>query len=408
MCGNSLGCMPARAREYVVAELDKWAQWGVEGHFEEPFPWVTIDESVKDASARLVGAKPEEVCIMNSLTVNLHLMMVSFYRPDAATGKVKILVEEKAFPSDMHMLESQVRFHGLDPAEAIVKLTARPGEVTLRTEDVVEVLARRKGELALVLMSGVQYYTGQLFDIAAISAAAREHGVACGWDLAHAAGNVPLRLHADGPDFACWCTYKYLNSGPGNIAGCFVHERHGSHGSLATLPRFAGWWGHRKEDRFFMAHEFVPSAGAQGFMCSNPPVLCCAALRASLDCFEEAGGVAATRRKSLLLTGYLEALLDADEVLKKEVVIFTPRDPAARGCQLSLTFTSGGVEEVNRDLAAAGVICDVRKPDVMRVAPAPLYNSFADVRTFTVLLRDVLLKKRAEEATGAAGGGGGV
>jgi len=271
----------------------------------------------------------------------------------------------------------------------------------------------------LVMMSGVQYYTGQLFDIEAVTAAAHKHGVPIGWDLAHAVGNVPLSLHAHGPDFACWCTYKYLNSGPGNIAGCFVHERHafdncastttppcesaeqegvvGAVGNL-SLPRFAGWWGHRAVDRFDMAHEFKPSPGAQGFMLSNPPVLCCAALRASLDCFDSCGGVVNLRNKSERLTGLLEALLDAfdddeaDPLLKGQVHIFTPRDPAARGCQLSLAFRCpGGVAPVFSALMAKGVICDVRKPDVMRVAPAPLYNSFVDVFDFVALLRGVLL-----------------
>ena len=422
MCGNSLGCMPIRARHYVSAELDKWATLGVEGHFDEPLPWVSIDESVRDGSARLVGAKREEVVVMNSLTVNLHLMMVSFYRPNKLSGKVKILVEEKAFPSDMHMLESQVRYHGLDPEEVIVKLAPRPNDLTLRVEDIIETITRLgdpsrasassltasnedevpvgTGELALVLMSGVQYYTGQFFDIEGISKAARQAGAMCGWDLAHAVGNVPLNLHDDGPDFACWCTYKYLNSGPGNIAGCFIHERHGSHTDLESLPRFAGWWGHRKEDRFLMAPKFVPSQGAQGFMCSNPPVLCCATLRASLECFEEAGGIVAIRRKSILLTGFLEELLESDVVLRENVKVFTPRDHRARGCQLSLAFKGGGVEEVNRRLAIAGVICDVRKPDVMRVAPAPLYNSFADVRSFAFILKETLMSISRERCDG--------
>ena len=323
LCGNSLGAMPVKTREYVCAELDKWGEFGVDGHFEEPIPWVSVDESVRDGSARLVGALPSEVCVMNSLTVNLHLMMAAFYKPDKASGKVKVLVEGKAFPSDMHMLQSQVRFHGLDPADAIVTLDPRPGEVTLRTEDIIATIEAKKGELALVLMSGVQYYTGQFFDIKAITSAARAAGLPCGWDLAHAVGNVPLNLHDDGPDFACWCTYKYLNSGPGNIAGCFVHERHGSYKSLAEFNRFAGWWGHRKSDRFEMDHAFIPSEGAQGFMCSNPPVLCCAALRASLDLFDGAGGVPMLRAKSEQLTGLLERLLDdldQDPRLKGQVM----------------------------------------------------------------------------------------
>ena len=395
--------MPTKTREYVGAELDKWAKHGVDGHFEEPLPWVSVDESVRDASARLVGAKPSEVVIMNSLTVNLHLMMVSFYRPDKATGKVKVLVEGKAFPSDMHMLQSQVLFHGLDPNEAIVKLEPREGEVTLRTEDVVATIEAQQGEIALVLMSGLQYYTGQAFDIKAITACARGCGLPVGWDLAHAVGNVPLNLHDDGPDFACWCTYKYLNSGPGNIAGCFVHERHGHHADLASLPRFAGWWGHRKEDRFVMDHTFIPSAGAQGFMVSNPPVLCCAALRASLDVYDAAGGVPALRGKSERLTGLLERLVDGlaaeDPRLAGQVTIFTPRDPKARGCQLSLSFACpGGVGPVFDKLTDKGVICDVHKPVVMRVAPTPLYNTYCDVFDFVQCLKATLLEILAEAA----------
>jgi len=384
LCGNSLGCMPRRAREYVGSELDKWSKFGVDGHFEEPFPWVTIDESVRDASARIVGAEPQEVCVMNSLTVNLHLMMVAFYRPTAE--KFKILVETKAFPSDMHMLESQVRFHGLDPDVAIVRMCPREGELTIRTEDIAQTIASEP-QLALVMMSGVQYYTGQRFDIRQVTAAAHEAGIPIGWDLAHAVGNVPLSLHEDGVDFACWCSYKYLNSGPGGIAGCFVHQRHGAAPDLKSGPRFAGWWGHRKSDRFDMSHTFIPSPGAQGFMLSNPPVLCCATLRASLDVFDEAGGVAALRGKSELLTAYLELLLDRE--LAEHVSIFTPRDVTQRGCQLSLSFKAG-VSEVFERLAQQDIICDVRKPDVMRVAPTPLYNSFKDVWDFIQILKSVL------------------
>eukprot|EP00616_Rhizochromulina_sp_CCMP1243_P006600 CAMPEP_0118966414 /NCGR_PEP_ID=MMETSP1173-20130426/3888_1 /TAXON_ID=1034831 /ORGANISM="Rhizochromulina marina cf, Strain CCMP1243" /LENGTH=442 /DNA_ID=CAMNT_0006915191 /DNA_START=27 /DNA_END=1355 /DNA_ORIENTATION=- len=384
LCGNSLGCMPLKAKDYVVEQMDKWAATGVDGHFEEPFPWVTIDESVRDGMARIVGAQPQEVCVMNSLTVNLHLMMVAFYRPTSA--KFKVLVEAKAFPSDAHMLESQVRHHGLDPEEAIIKIGPREGEVTIRTEDVLNIIQSDQ-QLALVLMSGVQYYTGQRFDLKTITAAAREANVPVGWDLAHAVGNVPLSLHDDDVDFACWCSYKYLNSGPGGIAGCFVNERHGSAPDLTSGPRFAGWWGHRKSDRFDMSHTFIPSTGAQGFMLSNPPVICCSTLRASLEVFDEAGGVQKLRSKSEVLTAYLEALIDSE--VADHVTIFTPRDVAQRGCQLSLTFKNG-VSDVFDKLSAAGVVCDVRKPDVMRIAPTPLYNSFCDVWDFIQLLKKVL------------------
>jgi kynureninase len=295
----------------------------------------------------------------------------------------------------MHMLQSQVLFHGFDPETAIVKLEPKEGEVTLNTADVIDTINKNKDEIALVMMSGVQYYTGQRFDINKITSAARAAGIPVGWDLAHAAGNVPLSLHDDNVDFACWCSYKYLNSGPGGIAGCFVHERHGSHESLASLPRFAGWWGHRASDRFDMNHEFIASPGAQGFMLSNPPVLCVAALRASLEVFDEAGGVNALRRKSLKLTAYLERLLkdfDNDPLLKNKVSIFTPTESSDRGCQLSLFF-SVPVSSVSDFLVSRGVICDVRKPSVIRVAPTPLYNSYTDVFDFCTELKSSLLKE---------------
>jgi len=340
-----------------------------------------------------VGALPSEVVVMNSLTVNLHLMMASFYRP--TPGRHKIVIEKKAFPSDIHAVTSQIIHHNFDPATSLVEVAPRDGEALLRVEDIEAVLAAEGDATALVLFSGIQYYTGQLFPMGRITAAAHARGCLVGFDLAHAVGNVPLALHEWGCDFACWCSYKYLNCGPGSIGGCFVHERHGqghpdNNGVLSnpTPPRLAGWWGHRLSDRFVMGPDFCPCPGAYGFRLSNPPVLLVAGMRASLDVFD-AAGMHRLRAKSLLLTGYLEHLLGA-EIGPDNVRIFTPEDPAQRGCQLSVTFLRHDVEAVNKALLAAGVICDVRKPDVMRVAPAPLYNSFTDVFRFVQLLKDAL------------------
>ena len=314
LCGNSLGLQPATCRTHVLTQLDKWAAEGVEGHFTEPTPWLTIDDTVKASMATLVGANPSEVVLMNSLTSNLHFMMAAFFRPSAQ--RFKILIEKKAFPSDVHAVTSQLLHHGLDPNMALLEVAPRSGEVLLRHEDIETCLQRQGREIALVLLSGVQYYTGQFFDVARITAAAHEQGCLVGWDLAHAVGNVPLELHAWGADFACWCTYKYLNCGPGSIGGCFVHERHGAGGRMqlcgsdagnepqmrgrvegegerydqeknSCIPRLAGWWGHRLDDRFVMDPQFVACAGADGFRVSNPPVLLVACARASLDVFEK-------------------------------------------------------------------------------------------------------------------------
>lgn len=386
LCGNSLGLQPTNTVPYVTEELEKWQRYGVEGHFGDinvVRPWVSADEDCRDDMATIVGAKPVEVAIMNSLTVNLHLLMTGFYKPKP--GRFKILMEGKAFPSDKFALGSQANHHGFKPEEALVEMWPRDGEDHLRTEDIVAKIDELGDELALVVFGCVQYYTGQLFDMKAITAAGHAVGCKVGFDLAHAAGNAPLQLHDWGVDFACWCTYKYLNSGPGGIAGAFLHERYKDDASL-TDNLLRGWWGHRKEDRFVMEHKFVASPGAQSLMLSNPPVLCIAALRASTDVFIEAT-MPALREKSVKLTAYLETLIDRE--LPGRVRILTPRDPDQRGCALSLVFEDD-VEEVHKAISARGVICDLRKPDVMRIAPVPLYNNFRDVYDFVELLKEEL------------------
>jgi kynureninase len=378
LCGNSLGLQPAGARAAVERVIDEWGRMGVEGHFEGPHAWLNAGERVAAVSAKLVGALPGEVAVMNFLTVNLHLMMVSFYRPTPA--RHRIAMEPSPFPSDLYAAASQARFHGYDPSEAVVTLPLRPGELCLRTEDVEEFFEREGGSVALLLLGGVNYYTGQAFELERICAAARKAGCVVGLDLAHAAGNVPLRLHEWGPDFAAWCSYKYLNGGPGMLAGCFVHERHGG---SSVLPRFAGWWGEEPRKRFAMEPEFLPAAGAAGWHVSNQPPLLLALMEASLAQFEEAG-MERLREKSVRLTAYLEFLLGRMQPAPFTVV--TPRDPAQRGAQLSLRWSERGREVFDR-ISAAGVVCDWRRPDVIRVAPVPLYNSFSDVHRFAGILR---------------------
>ena len=373
--GNSLGLQPRGARAQVEDVLDSWAEVAVEGHFRGHSAWMPYHELVRDGLARLVGAKPVEVVAMNSLTANLHLMMVSFYRPAAA--RPVILMEAGAFPSDRYAMESQVRFHGFDPAEALVELQPDlPGGV-FSHEGIEAAIAHHADRLALVLWPGVQYRTGQAFDLARIANAAHAAGAVCGFDLAHAVGNLDLGLHDSGADFAVWCHYKYCNSGPGAVAGCFVHERHARTGR----PRFAGWWGHDVESRFRMGPDFEPTPGADGWQLSNPPILALAPLRASLALFDRVG-MAALRAKSQRLTGYLQALVDAR--LSDRLEVLTPRDPAQRGCQLSIRVAGG--REPGRalfdHLATQGVLGDWREPDVIRISPAPLYNTHADVLRF--------------------------
>ena len=377
--GNSLGLMPKAARALVAQELDDWAALGVEAHFAGTTPWFSYHEALREPSARLVGAGPGEVVAMNGLTVNLHLMMATFFRP--AGARSKILIEDGAFPSDTYAAQTQLVLHGLDPVDRLIRVAPRPGEALLRTEDLVELIERRGQEIALVLLPGVQYYTGQLIDIAAITKAARRQGCIAGWDLAHAAGNVPLSLHDWDVDFAAWCSYKYLNAGPGAIAGCFVHERHGTN---TSLPRMGGWWGNDPATRFRMheQRDFVPRDGADGWQLSNPPVLAMAPLRASLAIFDEAG-MESLRRKSVVLTGYLEWLLDQAPHRRFEVI--TPGRPGERGCQLSLRILDRPAETL-QEIESYGVVGDFRPPDVVRVAPVPLYNTFHEVWRFTQLL----------------------
>ena len=373
LCGHSLGLQPKSARAYIEQELRDWERLGVEGHFHAKSPWMPYHEILAAPTARLVGALPSEVVVMNSLTVNLHLMMVSFYRPTAT--RHQIVIESSAFPSDQYAVQSQINFHGYDPAESLLEIVPRPGETTIRTEDIEKWLAAKGEQIALVLLGGVNYYTGQAFDCQRITQAAHAQGCIVGFDMAHAAGNLPLHLHDWNADFAVWCSYKYLNGGPGCIAGCFVHERHARN---QQLPRFAGWWGHDKSSRFQMPSQFQPIPGAEGWQLSNPSILSMAALRASMEIFDEAT-ITRLRAKSETLTAYLEFLLaqQANEKFR----ILTPRDPAQRGAQLSLQVKKGGRAVCDR-LAQQGILCDWREPDILRVAPVPLYNSFLDVHTF--------------------------
>lgn len=371
LCGHSLGLQPKSARHYIDEELEDWARLGVEGHFHARHPWMPYHKLLTEHSAELLGASPDEVVVMNSLTVNLHLMMVSFYRPTRL--RHKILVERGAFPSDQYAVQSQINFHGFDPA-SLIELAPRQSESCLRDEDIDSVIEREGDSIALIMLGAVNYATGQALDLERITKLGHSRGCVVGFDLAHAAGNLPLRLHDCGPDFAVWCNYKYLNGGPGCPGGCFVHARHAE----ANVPRFAGWWGHDDKTRFEMPAEFHRLPGAEGWQLSNPPILALAALRASLDIFHEVG-MKRLRAKSLLLTGYLEFLLRQME--SKAFSVITPCEPGRRGAQISLRIPGKGREWCAR-LASAGVIGDWREPDIFRIAPVPLYNSFFDVYRF--------------------------
>lgn len=379
--GNSLGLMPKKAREYVDQELEDWSRLAVAGHLDAKHPWLPYHEFLTEQMAAVVGASPIETVVMNSLTVNLHLLMVSFYRP--TSDRHKIVIEKGAFPSDQYAVKSQIKFHGFDPQGSLIELTPREGEAALRTEDIIETLERNGDSIALVMLGGVNYYTGQAFDMQAITKAGQGAGAVVGFDLAHAAGNLKLEMHDWDVDFAVWCTYKYLNGGPGAVAGAFVHERHARE---FGLPRFAGWWGHDKETRFLMGPEFKPLAGAEGWQISNPPILQMAALRASLEIFEEAG-MDAIRRKSVKLTGYLESLVE--RIGDDRIEVITPRDPDQRGCQLSIRVKTGD-KSLYEEISGHGVYADWREPDVIRVTPVPLYNSFMDVYRFADILSDCL------------------
>ncbi|MCU1290529.1 MAG: kynU [Acidobacteria bacterium] len=379
--GNSLGLQPKTTGDYIEQELKDWATLGVEGHFRAKRAWMPYHEIVTEQLAAIVGAKPIEVVAMNSLTVNLHLLMVSFYRPTAA--RHKIVIEAGAFPSDQYAVQSQIKFHGFDAEDSLIELSPREGETVLRTEDIERTIAENADSIALILLGGVNYYTGQKFDFQKITAAGQKAGAIVGFDLAHAAGNVELKLHEWNADFAAWCSYKYLNSGPGAIAGAFVHERHAE---SFDLPRFAGWWGHEKETRFLMGSEFVPIRGAEGWQLSNPPIFQLAALKASLDIFEEAG-MNNLFEKSSELTGYLEFLLA--DIKDERVSVITPANPQERGCQLSIRVKNSD-KTLFKAVSDKGVIADWREPDVIRVAPVPLYNSFTDVFRFAEILKDCL------------------
>jgi kynureninase len=378
--GNSLGLMPKSAREIVDEELDNWAKLGVDAHHGTGTPWYTYQEALREPTARLVGAKPLEVICMNSLTVNLHLMMATFYRP--TKSRFKILMEEPAFPSDTYAVKTQIAHHGLNPNDALILARPRKGEFTIQTEDIVDLIEKHADQLAVVMFPGVNFFTGQLFDIKTITAAAQTAGIVVGFDLAHAVGNAPLKLHNWNVDFAVWCSYKYLNAGPGAVAGAFVNERHATN---TKLPRFAGWFGNDPNTRFrlHLEPEFIPVASADGWQISNPPIFAMAPLRASLAIFDDAGGMEPLRAKSIRVTGYLEFLIT--EIGSKKFTVITPRNPDERGCQLSI-LAHEHPKELLKELETAGVKCDFREPNVIRVAPTPLYNTFHEVWRFASIL----------------------
>ena len=389
LCGNSLGLQPRAVEKHVMVELEDWRKFGVEGHLHARNPWLYYHHLFTKPLCDLVGGKKDEVVCMNNLTVNLNLMMVTFYRPQGK--KTKIVLEGSAFPSDYYAVEQQIRFHGLDPEKNIIELLPRKGEVTLRTEDIIATLDKHKDEIALVLLGAVNYYSGQFFDIKKICAACQKNDLTLGLDLAHAIGNVELKLHDWKIDFATWCSYKYLNSGPGGVSGVFIHNKYAKR---ADLPRFAGWWGNDEKKRFKMEKHFVPKEGAAGWQMSNAPVMNMAAHKASLELFEKAG-FKNLRAKSELLTSYLHWLLSEQlPATKGQLKIITPSDPAARGCQLSLQTQKNG-KKIFDKLTKAGVIADWREPDVIRIAPVPLYNTFEDVWNFvdTITCSDLFTGK---------------
>lgn len=400
--GNSLGLQPKNTRDYISRELDDWAKYGVEGHFYAKHPWFSYHEMFAEPISRIVGALPAEVVVMNQLTVNLHLLMVSFYKPKAQ--RFKILCETKAFPSDQYALETQVKFHGYGPESAIVELEPREGEYTIRTEDILAKIEELDEELALVMIGGVNYFTGQAFDMKAITEAGHKVGALVGFDLAHAAGNLKLNLHDWNVDFAAWCSYKYLNSGPGGVSGVYVHEKHCKN---EELDRFAGWWGHDKGTRFLMQKGFKPMQTAEAWQISNAPVLSMAAHKASVDIFDEVGMDALCEKRDKL-TAYLEFIIEdinskleiedsrthsesnnTEQTRNSKLEIITPRDKSQRGCQLSIVAHGRG-KELFKTLLNEGVISDWREPNVIRVAPVPMYNSFEDVWRFGQILQKSL------------------
>src|SRR2546430_6004166 len=380
--GNSLGLMPKSAKQIVEQELEDWAKLGVDAHLNAKTPWYSYHETLREPAARLVGAQPIEVICMNSLTVNLHLMMATFYRP--TKSRFKILMEDPAFPSDTYAIKTQITHHGLSAKEALILARPRSGEFTVRTEEILDLIERHADELAVVLIGGVNFFTGQRVDIPTITAAAQKPGITAGVDLAHAIGNVPLSLHDWNVDFAVLCSYKYLNAGPGAVAGALVHEQHATN---RKMPRLAGWFGNDPNTRFrlHLEPEFIPVSSADGWQISNPPIFAMAPLRASLAIFDDAGGMEALRTKSVRLTGYLEFLLTENG--SKKFTVITPRNPDERGCQLSI-LAHEHPKELLRKLEAAGVKCDFREPNVIRVAPTPLYNTFHEVWRFARILAE--------------------
>lgn len=372
LCGNSLGLQPKSAAKYLQSELDDWQKWGVEGHFHGKKPWFHYHKFLTDNTAELVGALPHEVVVMNQLTVNLHLLMASFYRPDEE--RYKIIMEAGAFPSDMYAVQSQVEFHGFDYDDAVIELKPRDGEHTLRTEDILAAIEEHSDQLALVFFSGVQYYTGQYFNIPAITEAAHKAGVPAGFDLAHAAGNVALKLHEWNVDFAAWCSYKYLNSGPGNVSGVFIHERHALN---PETPRLSGWWGYREDKRFLMQRGYEPEPGAAGWQLSNAPVFGMAVHAASLDIFHRAG-IENLTTKSQSLTGYLDFILKDARQQNQQLRFSIITPDRERGCQISLLTDENG-KHLFDHLTQNGIVADWREPNVVRMAPVPLYNSFTDI-----------------------------
>ncbi|MGG8497188.1 kynureninase [Tenacibaculum sp. TC6] len=379
--GNSLGLQPKRTQQYIQQELNDWAQYGVEGHFEGETPWLPYHEFLTEKMAKIVGAKPLEVVVMNTLTTNLHLLMVSFYQP--TQKKYKIVIESDAFPSDRYAVQSQLKFHGFDVEEGLIEWKPREGEELLRIEDLEKIVEEQGDEIALLLIGGVNYYTGQYLDIKRIAKIGHAKNCIVGIDLAHGAGNISPELHDSGVDFAAWCTYKYLNSGPGSLAGLFVHEKHAYN---KELPRFAGWWNHNKETRFNMRQPFDVMPGAEGWQLSNPPILSMAAIRASLDMFDEVG-MEALRAKSEKLTGYFEYLISRIDTAS--IKIITPSNPKERGCQLSIQVKNAD-KSLHKKLTENNIITDWREPDVIRCAPVPMYNSFEDVFRMVEILKKLL------------------
>ena len=384
LCGNSLGLQPRSTRKYIEQELKDWEYLGVEGHFDAKNPWMPYHEILTDKMARIVGAQSDEVIVMNSLTVNLHLMMVSFYRPTAK--RHKILIEGNAFPSDQYAVKSQIEFHGYSVIDSLIELIPRKEESTIRTEDIIKIIEKEGDSIALIMIGGLNYYTGQAFDMKTITEAGHRKGCKVGFDLAHAVGNLSLHLHDWNVDFAVWCTYKYLNSGPGGVAGCFIHE---DHVKSKDIPRFTGWWGHDKETRFLMDDQFIPIPSAEGWQLSNAPILSMAALNSSLDIFEEVG-IQSIQRKARNLTGYLEYLLF--KIKSDSIDVITPNNKNERGSQLSIRVINSNKSLFDK-ITKKGVIADWREPNVIRVAPIPLYNSYSDVYKFVEVLKESLIFK---------------